>query len=140
MKPEFATIESLKLQWRSLQPLSGKNEQRLWDKLRLEWNYNSNQIEGNTLTYGETELLLVHDRTIGDHRVREIEEMKAHDVAISYVCRLAAEERELAEVDVRDLNRIIFKEPFWKDAKTSDGKETRKMVSPGDYKTTQTVF
>ncbi len=28
----------------------------------LEFNYNSNHLEGNTLTYGQTELLLLFDK------------------------------------------------------------------------------
>ena len=55
------------------------DEERLWRKLRLEWNYNSNHIEGNTLTYAETELLLIHGRTGGGRPMRDYEEMKAHE-------------------------------------------------------------
>ncbi|MBK9596884.1 MAG: hypothetical protein IPO60_00820 [Flavobacteriales bacterium] len=47
-------IDSLKSELDALRPLAPEDEQRLWQKLRLEWNYNSNHIEGNTLTYGET--------------------------------------------------------------------------------------
>ena len=50
-------IEELYKQWLSLQPLKREDDERLWKKIRLEWNYNSNRIEGNTLTYSETELL-----------------------------------------------------------------------------------
>ena len=55
-------IQGLYEEWSSLQPLSRENADRLWKKIRLEWNYNSNRIEGNTLTYSETKLLLVHGR------------------------------------------------------------------------------
>jgi hypothetical protein len=44
-----------------LSPLKEADEQRLWQKLRLEWN--SNYIEGNTVTYGETRLLLLFSIT-----------------------------------------------------------------------------
>ena len=66
------------------QNLKDIDDERLWEKLRLEWNYNSNHIEGNTLTYHETELLLIHGRTAGGHPLRDYEEMKAHDVAIDH--------------------------------------------------------
>jgi Fic family protein len=75
-------IEQLKTQLEKLQPLSIENQQKLDKKFRLEWNYNSNHIEGNTLTYGETELLLIFDLTKGNHEMREYEEMKGHDVAL----------------------------------------------------------
>lgn len=127
-------LDNLKASWLSLQPLSGEDERRLRQKLRLEWNYNSNHIEGNTLTYGETELLLIQGQTVGGHTIREYEEMKAHDVAVEYVGELAKEERVIGETDIRDLNKIILKEPFWKEAETVNGKSTRIQVIPGEYK------
>ncbi len=111
------------------------DEERLWKKLRLEWNYNSNHIEGNTLTYHETELLLLFDRTAGGHPLRDYEEMKAHDVAIDHTRQLAGKERVLGEGDIRDLNQILLKEPFWQTAETPDGHRTRKRIVPGQYKT-----
>lgn len=134
MNQDFARADSLKAEWDALQPLSPENDARLWKKLRLEWNYHSNHIEGNTLTYGETELLLIHGQTTGTHQLRDYEEMKAHDLGIAHIRILAAEERVIGETDIRDLNKIILKEPFWKEAITDDGQPTRKHVIPGDYK------
>jgi prophage maintenance system killer protein len=137
MSTPFDSLTDLRNEWQSLHPLSAENRTRLWQKLRLEWNYHSNHIEGNTLTYGETELLLLHDRTIGNHSHREYLEMKAHDVAIEHVRKLAEDKtRLLGEGDIRDLNKIILKEPFWKAAETADGQSTRKEIIPGQYKTT----
>ena len=119
--------------WR--QKMRSKDEERLWTKLRMEWNYNSNHIEGNTLTYQETELLLLHDRTSGGHPLRDYEEMKAHNVAIEHTRRLAGDDQLLSEGDVRDLNKILLKEPFWQPAITPDGQPTRKRIVPGQYKT-----
>ena len=128
-------IQVLYKEWSSLQPLSRENEDRLWKKIRLEWNYNSNRIEGNTLTYSETELLLIHGRVEGGHPIRDYEEMKAHNVGINKV-REFAEDKEycLTEADIRSLNLIILKEPFWEEAETPDGQPTRKQIFPGRYK------
>ena len=116
------------------QTMARADEERLWRKLRLEWNYNSNHIEGNTLTYHETELLIIHGRTVGGHPRRHYEEMKAHDVAIDHVRALAHDEQILREGDIRDLNEILLKEPFWQTAETPDGQPTRKRIVPGQYK------
>ncbi len=122
-------------QWRSLPPLTPAQDQKLWRELRLQWNYHSNHIEGNTLTYGETELLLIQGRTMGLHEMREYEEMKGHDVAILHLRELAAAPEPITEADVRNLNRVLLKEPFWKPAITPDGHDTRIQISPGEYKT-----
>lgn len=128
-------LRQLATDWQAAQPLPKANESRLWQRLRIEWNYNSNHIEGNTLTYGETLLLLIHGRTRGEHLLREYEEMRGHDVAIELVRALAREERPLGEGDIRDLNRIVLKEGFWRAAETPEGEPTRKWIEPGRYKT-----
>ena len=136
MNTHFDTIGTLKAEWDALQPVSPENERRLWQKLRLEWNYHSNHIEGNTLTYGETVLLLLHGQTHGNHTFRECEEMKAHDVGIEHLRNLAADAARLINPgDIRDLNKIILKEPFWKPTQTQDGQPSRAQVIPGEYKT-----
>ena len=130
------SIQRLFDEWQRLQPLGSENHKRLWDKLRLEWNFNSNHIEGNTLSYGETELLLIHGQTTGTHTIREYEEMKAHDVAITHVEKMAESSSLITEGDIRDLNKIILKEPYWKPAQTESGQATQKQIIPGDYKST----
>lgn len=124
-----------KREWEALQPIQEAHVNRLWKKFRLEWNYHSNHIEGNTLTYGETELLLIHGDTTGNHSLREYDEMRAHDVAIGYVEKLANLKRPITEADIRDLNKILLKEEFWKEAITVEGVPTRKKIVPGTYKT-----
>lgn len=120
----------------SLLPMKPEYEARLWEKFRLEWNFASNHIEGNTLTYQETELLLKFDQLPTEpHTLREVEEMKAHDVAVALVQQWAADPtRELTEADIRALNETILVRPFWKDALTPDGQSTRRLISVGEYK------
>jgi Fic family protein len=129
-------IDALMGQLKNLLPLKPVDEKRLWEKLRLEFNYNSNHIEGNTLTYGQTEMLLLFDKSIGDVPVSDLEEMKAHDVAFSQIKQFAAEtERPLTEQFIRELNKIILVKPFWKEAETYNGKPTSKKIEIGTYKT-----
>ncbi|QEH43892.1 Fic family protein [Chitinophaga sp. XS-30] len=118
-----------------LLPMKAEDKRLLDKKLRLEFNYNSNHLEGNTLTYGETELLLYFDKTTGNHDLREYEEMKAHDVAFNFVKDLAeSKEVPLTETAIKNLNKILLVRPFWKDAVTADGQPTRRQIKVGDYK------
>ena len=122
-------------QLKKLLPMKPEDKQRLDKKFRLEFNYNSNHLEGNTLTYSETKLLLIFDDTQGNHTMREYEEMKAHDVAYHLVEEWAKEkERPLTEQIIKNLNEVILVRPFWKDAITPDGKNTRRLIKVGDYK------
>lgn len=52
-------VNELYSEWQALQPLKPEDKNRLDRKFMLEFNYNSNHIEGNTLTYGQTEILLL---------------------------------------------------------------------------------
>ena len=131
----FPNLINLHKKWLSIQPLSKENHQALWQWIRLQFNHHSNSFEGNTLSYEGTKLLLLHGRTVGDHTLREYEEMKAHNVAFQYMCKLAKDNRPLREADIRDFNKICLKEPFYQKAQTMDGQPTQKKIIPGQYKT-----
>lgn len=135
MKEYMEKIERLTKTLSELKPLKPEDQARLDKKIRLEFNYNSNHIEGNTLTYGETELLLIFDKTTGNHDHREYEEMKAHDVAFDLIKELAEDkERTLSEAWIRNLNGVLLVRPYWKEALTPDGQSTRRQIKVGDYK------
>jgi hypothetical protein len=63
-------IDALKAELDKLKPIKPEFQKKLDEKIRLEFSYNSNHIEGNTLTYGETELLLIRGKTRGNHDAR----------------------------------------------------------------------
>ncbi len=135
MQTIFNKIEELLNEIKTLPQISSENLKRLNKKFRLEFNYNSNHLEGNTLTYGETELLLFFDKTDGLHELRELEEMKAHDVAYKIIQDWAKDiEHPLTETYIKQLNEIILVRPFWKEAITPDGQSTRRQIKVGQYK------
>ncbi len=135
MQTIFNKIEELVNEIKTLSPINDDNLRKLNKKFRLEFNYNSNHLEGNTLTYGETELLLFFDKTDGSHELRELEEMKAHDVAYKIIQDWAKDtEHPLTETYIKQLNEIILVRPFWKEAITPEGQSTRRQIKVGQYK------
>lgn len=126
------TLKKLYNEWQSLQPLKTEDQKRLDNKFDLEFNYNSNHIEGNTLTYGQTKLLLIFGETTGDIKMRDLEEMKAHNVGLRWIKDIAKDRsHQLTEKDIRDLNQIILVEDFYKiNPKT----EQRYKIRIGEYK------
>jgi Fic family protein len=128
-------IDSLKKEADALKPVKPEFEQKFWDKYRLEFNYNSNHIEGNTLTYGHTQLLLLFDKVGGDYTLRELEEMKAHDVALRFVKEAALDPQHiLTEKFIKEINQTILVRQYFKEAITEDGQPTRRLIEPGQYK------
>ncbi len=129
-------INRLYEEWKNLQPLTPENRKRLDTKFMLEFNYNSNHLEGNTLTYGQTELLLMFGETSGNATLRDYEEMKAHNVGLEMIKQEAADkERPLSETFIRQLNKTILVENYWKNATTPTGEPTRVEIKAGEYKT-----
>ena len=59
-------IQDIMARWTALQPLSDRDREMLSRRFTIDFNYNSNHIEGNTLTYGQTEILLLFGKIIGD--------------------------------------------------------------------------
>ncbi|GAK74475.1 hypothetical protein JCM19296_53 [Nonlabens ulvanivorans] len=52
LEQNILRIDRLFKELDSLRPIDKLQEELIMEKFRLEWNYNSNQIEGNSLTYG----------------------------------------------------------------------------------------
>ncbi|MGB3587351.1 MAG: hypothetical protein WBA23_12465, partial [Tunicatimonas sp.] len=55
----ITTAVSLKKELNTLRPISKADELRIMQKFRLDWNFHSNNLEGNSLTYGETKALIL---------------------------------------------------------------------------------
>jgi Fic family protein len=127
------TIAKLHKEWQSLQPLKPEIQHRMDQQFMFDFNYNSNHLEGNTLTYGQTKLLLLFGRTEGEALFRDYEEMKAHNVGLEMMKREARDkERPLSESFIRELNSTILAGDFYK---TSNDGEYRYKIHTGVYKT-----
>lgn len=129
-------IETLYNEWLSLQPLKPDDQARLNQKFMLEFNYNSNHIEGNTLTYGQTELLLIFDKVVEEANMKDLEEMKAHNVGLKMMQTEAAEkEHPLTETFIRQLHHTLLREDYTVYRQLPDGQTTSYIIHSGQYKT-----
>jgi Fic family protein len=127
------TIAKLYKEWQSLQPLKPEIQHRMDQQFMFDFNYNSNHLEGNTLTYGQTKLLLLFGKTEGEALFRDYEEMKAHNVGLEMMKREARDkDRPLSESFIRELNTTILAGDFYK---TSNDGEYRYKIHTGVYKT-----
>ncbi len=125
----MTTIDNLYQEWQALQPLSAENQKRLDTKFMLEFNYNSNHIEGNTLTYGQTISLLIHGTVEGSAPMHDYEEMKAHQAALEMIkVEAATGERPLTEMFIRQVHKIMLRTDYIPEGKNY-------TVHAGIYKT-----
>ena len=101
-------IDLKKQQLDAKSPLPKYTVQSLREKLFLEWTYNSNAIEGNTLTINETKVVL-EGITVGGKTMREHLEVINHRDAISYVEEVVHKEEPFSEWQIKNLHRLILK-------------------------------
>ncbi len=132
----MSTIETLYNEWCSLKPLKESDQRRLDQKFMLEFNYNSNHIEGNTLTYGQTELLLMFGKVADEANMKDLEEMKAHNVGLKMVREAAVDkEQPLTETFIRQLHQTLLREDYTVYRKQPDGSTSSYVIHAGQYKT-----
>ena len=128
-------IEELYQEWQSVQPLKEEDARRLNQKFMLEFNYNSNHIEGNTLTYGQTELLLLFGKVVDAANMKDLEDMKASNVGLNMMQEQAASEYPLTESFIRQLHQTILREDYTVFRQLPGGQQTSYVVHAGVYKT-----
>lgn len=93
----------------ALRPFPPSTVRKIQQQMQLEYIYNSNAIEGNTLTLRETQLVLEEGITVGHKPLREIQEVKNHPEAIEYVKSIASR-NDLKESDLFTIHQIILKD------------------------------
>jgi Fic family protein len=107
---DFSIIDEKKDIIDSHRPFSQNMTRQLRDKLIIEWTYNSNAIEGNTLTLSETKVVLENGITIKGKPLKDHLEIINHKEAIEYIEDLVSKNVKLSEYDIRSVHYLILKE------------------------------
>lgn len=128
-------IDRLKGELDKLRPLPADVVGRIEQKLRLDSNYHSNAIEGNSLTIGETRSLILHGLTAHGKPMRDHLDIEGHDEAVKAIEDAVKRNEKLNEVFIRHLHKVLLKKPYEIDAITTEGQPTKRLISIGDYKT-----
>ena len=130
------SIEDVMNEWNALQPLSDRDREMLSRRFTIDFNYNSNHIEGNTLTYGQTEILLMFGKIVGEADVRDVHEMTASNVGL----KMMKEEAQLKETPltqhfIRTLHKTLLREDYTVYRNLPGGVQTSYVIHAGQYKT-----
>jgi Fic family protein len=90
----------------ALRPLPPDVVRKLQEQMQVEYTYNSNALEGNTLSLRETQLVIQEGVTVSGKSLREHLEAKNHPAAIEFVEGLSR--REIEESSVLEVHRLLF--------------------------------
>ncbi len=82
--------------------------EKIKENLSFEWTYNSNAIEGNTITLRETQLILQEGITIKGKSLREHFETFNHNKAIDYLYTLVNPDYSFREIDILNLHGLVL--------------------------------
>ncbi len=106
---DFRKIDEMKKMIDEYRPFSKRLADSLHEKLIIEWTYNSNAIEGNTLTLSETKVVL-EEITIGGKSLVEHLEAINHREAILFLEEMIGNNESLSEWNIKNIHGLILKE------------------------------
>lgn len=108
IKKLLEEVDVLKDQLSTLRPLPEEALKKIQDALDIEYTYESNRIEGNTLTLQETALVVNEGVTISGKSMREHLEAINHTEAISYIKDIAKQDIEISERTIKEIHALIL--------------------------------
>lgn len=105
----FDEVDKLNELLNSKKPISKETLKSLKESINLEWTYNSNGIEGNTLTLRETQAVL-EGIIVGGKSLKEHLEVINHEQAILFLDDLIKEKEPITEWNIKNIHGLVLKE------------------------------
>ena len=109
LQPTFNRLFEKKEVLQKNRPLSGGALQKIKETIAIEWTYNSNSIEGNTLSLRETQMVLQEGVTISGKSLREHFEAVNHETALKYLYGLLDKNSVISSKDILSLHSLIVR-------------------------------
>ena len=103
----LADIEQKRQRLDSMRPLTPGEVKRLQEEFMVEFTYNSNAIEGNTLTLKETAMVL-EGMTIDQKPLKDHLEAVGHRDAFLYIQDIAKQELPLSEFVIKNIHSLVL--------------------------------
>lgn len=105
----FDGVDKLKKELDSKRPIPKETLRSLEESINLEWTYNSNGIEENSLTLRETQVVL-EGITVGGKSIKEHLEAINHEKAILYLKDLVNEKNPITEWNIKNIHQLVLKD------------------------------
>jgi Fic family protein len=104
----LVTLSELQQQWQAQKPLEASQLQKLQTYFNLAYTYESNRIEGNTLSLQETNLVVNEGITVGGKTLQEHLEAINHQEAIHFIEQLVVNLQTFNKSVLLQLHRLIL--------------------------------
>lgn len=129
-------LDQLYKQWQGLFPISDRKRYLLNQRFSVDYNFNSNHLEGNTLTYGQTELLLIFGKVSGEGDLKDFADMKASQLSMMMMQDEAKlKDLPLTQNFIRQLHKTLLREDYTVYHTLPGGVQSSYVIHAGQYKT-----
>lgn len=108
LEKQLERILQKKAELDKLRPIPTYALKSIKESMTIEWTYNSNSIEGNTLTLQETKMVIEEGFTIKGKSLREHFEAVNHQEAIEFIESLVSDSYILNEKDIRNVHNLVL--------------------------------
>lgn len=103
-------------------------------KLKVDWTYHSNSLEGSTLTLGETLFFLNEGLTVEGKPFRDFLDARNHAEAIDYLYDVISNQRDISESVIKEINALLLSGVTHTTAQNPQGEKVKKILIAGEYK------
>jgi len=104
------------------------------EKLRVDWTYDSNAIEGSSLTRGETLFFLKEGLTVEGKPLKDFLDARNHADAIDWLYEIIKDNRPVTQGLVKEINALLLSGVKYTPAINETGQKVQKPANPGKYK------
>jgi Fic family protein len=109
IREQLSLCDELRQDWAKLKPLNATQLRKMEEYFNLNYTYESNRIEGNTLTLQETHLVINEGMTVGGKSMREHLEAVNHSEAIEYLAEIVRGNILFTERILKQIHHLILK-------------------------------
>lgn len=127
-------VKALTAELDSMRPLDAEAEERIMQKFRLDWNYHSNKLEGNSLTSGETNALVLFGITAPGKPLNDHFKVAGHNDAVNWILDLIKCGEDISEEMICRLHSLLLKESKYKETIRLNGEPAENTIEVGRYK------
>lgn len=136
LKASLDKVDKLRKEFDALQPSINSNlRSEIQYKLKMQWTYHSNAIEGSRLSLGDTLFFLREGLTVNGKPLKDFLDAQNHDTALDYMYQHITEGYAFEPAFIREINALLLTGINEIDVRRMDGKIVKRETRPGEYKT-----
>ncbi|MBF0450756.1 MAG: Fic family protein [Candidatus Magnetomorum sp.] len=127
-------IDSTQAKIDAQKPYENTLWQTIQEKLKIEWTFDSNALEGSTLTKGDTYFFLQEGLTVEGKPLKDFLDARNHAEAVDYIYQIIKEKRPITTGLIKSFNSLLLSGITHTRAINHLGETINKPATPGKFK------